>query len=295
MPAQVAKQVKAKNITGEANVKTLFTYGYANGKRYTALKKTVKKYDVTGDKKPDKITFKLKASKWGNSYTDSLAISINGKKTKLKIDGKTVSKITDNAGGLASTIQLITMKNGRPFLYVRYLGDNGDGTFALLRYKGGKLVSVASDNDIPKKFTSSHRFLLSVKPSGNKISITYQPMTLFAGVINLKYTYTVTSKGTLKKVKKGDAYTKYDYTTKAVWRAPLTASATFTAYTSTSMKEKAFTIYAQDQVDILKSYFTSDKLLFKVRNAWGETGWVAAPTKSGPHWGTYFEETGLAG
>ena len=281
---QVAKKAKGKNITGKANTKTLFQYGYVYPKKYTKTKKTVKKYDVTGDKKADKVKFVISGVSGG--YSKAMKVYINGKKQL---------KLTDNGGtGEHATVQLATLKNGISFLYVKYTGNNGDGTYAVYQYKKGHLKKVLDENRVAGKYTTAHRYIDSVKASGNKLEVVFSPMTLSASMVYLKYAFPCKN-GKLKLTAKGKKmYTGKDYSTGQYKNELRTASTQMTMYTSKNLKTKKATIWQYDEVEFINSYLTKNKLLFKVK-CWGEVGWMEAATTSGPHNGTYFEETGLAG
>lgn len=83
--------------------------------------KTYTSYDITGDKKKDKILVKIKKNS-RYDYYDSLYVNING---------KTLYQFTDEffyAGEYENVdIKIYTLKNGVPFLYLAAYADNGDG------------------------------------------------------------------------------------------------------------------------------------------------------------------------
>ena len=297
-PAQVSKQLKGKNVTGKANTKTLFRFGWHNQKNYTATSKTIKKYDITGDKKADKIKIKVSGAKddgYGTVFTKALVIYVNGKKLKT-IPSK-------NGEGFTATVQLLTLKNGKSFLYVEYFGNNEDGTYALYQYRSGKIKTILSDTDIPAKYCTYHHKIDNIKPSGNKIVMTYAPQTYTAAFTYIKYSFPYSSKlktlnlGNGKKLAKtGKVYTGKDYSTGKLYQESLTASQDIEAYTTKALTTEAFTIEAGQTVTFKKAYVNKSKKQFAYYvTCEGQSGWIEPFTTSGPHWGTYFEEKQLAG
>ena len=285
-PAQAAQQAKGKNIIGKSNTKTLFRYGWEYPKHYTATKKTMKKCDVTGDKKADNVKFVL--SGVSNGTTKALKIYVNGKKKlTLKENGGT---------GSYAKVQLATLKNGKVFLFVQYTGNNADGTYMVYQYKKktGKFKKILSSAHVPRAYAAAHRHISSVKALGNSLKVIYAPMTYTAGAIYLKYSYPWKN-GKLSLTSTGKAvYTSMEHASGTYKNEPLTASTQMTIYTDTSLTKKKATIWSYDEVTFLNSCIKNGRLLFKVKS-YGQTGWMEAAKTSGPHNGTYFEETSLAG
>ncbi|MDO4400851.1 MAG: hypothetical protein Q4D27_07885 [Coriobacteriia bacterium] len=297
-PAQVSKQVKGKNITGKANTKTLFRFGWHNQKNYTATSKTIKKYDITGDKKADKIKIKVSGAKddgYGTFFTKALVVYVNGKKLKT-IPSK-------NGEGFTASVQLLTLKNGKSFLYVEYYGNNEDGTYALYQYRSGKIKTILTDSDIPAACCTHHHKIDSIKPLSNKIVMTYAPQTYFAAFTYIKYSFPYSSKlktlnlGNGKKLAKvGTVYTGKNYSTGKYFQEELTASIEMPAYTTKGLSTKAFTVKEGQTVTFKKAYVNkSKKLLAYYVTCEGKSGWLRPYTVTGPTGGTCFEEKQLAG
>ena len=282
-PAQVAQLVKGKNCTGKANTKTVLRFGWFNGKQLTKTKKTVKAYDVTGDGKADSLKVVIGGS---TGYST--------KYMKLYVNGKRLKTITDNAEGSRAIVQVVTLKNKQPFIYVCYTGNNSDGTYALYQYRSGKLKALFSSNNIPAAY-GGHRHIESLKPVDNAVRVDYRVMTLTAGSLNMLYTYKYDkSKKTLAISKNGGRVMARDYSNGGKITKVLTASERMSVYADKSQGKVAFTVYADDKVTFKKSCLYKGKLMFKVKVG-GKAGWLPAFTVTGPSSGTHFKEGVLAG
>lgn len=276
----------------KATNKTIWTLdeSAAYGWKAAAFKPTSKSfenYDLTGDGKADALRFKLTAK-------GKLLVYVNGRKAAAV-----------PAFDIEPYIQVkyLTLKNGTPFLYIRYSGVNGDGTYAVYQGKGGnKLVKVASNLDFPKKYATVHRYLGAVKPSGNKLLITYEPMTYAAGTLQMTYAFKASKKGaTVKRISSttsklglsGSASTKSLHPIKRL-----------TLYTTAKARKVAGYASKGGKLALkkvcLKGGAKGKAVMFKVKTASGLSGWFKAPTKQtnyfgNGHVGTLFQETSLAG
>lgn len=127
---EVSKTLWKPNITS--------TYHYATQQTvYTTASKTVRAYDIDGDKKKDVLTLRF-------TRNGRLVIGINGTRAKS-------IKASFDAPDPHIRVRYLKTKNNRPFLYVQYTGPNDDGVYAVYQgKKRNRLVKVAANTDFPK-------------------------------------------------------------------------------------------------------------------------------------------------
>lgn len=233
----------APKVSGGAQVHTL-----SENVTYT-------QYDITGDKKPDKI--KVKATYDGYGYGSRIVVYVNGKKA--------FSKSTYFYGVVA---QLITLKNGKPFLFLEAWSDNDDADVrGLFKCSKGKLKQVVDCNNGFGKKIGTHRGGEIKAVTGNKIVVSHRIMSYMAGNISGDFTYKHT-KGALKKTSstgKLSVGNRKSNTYKAL--------KSMKAYKSTSCKSAKFTIKKGQKVKFLKVYVKGNTVRFQVK-AGGKTGWI---------------------
>ncbi|MCI8327719.1 MAG: hypothetical protein HFI37_08100 [Lachnospiraceae bacterium] len=101
--------------------------------------KTYKNYDITGDKKKDTIRIQGTKDQYGDYY-EKISVIVNG---KTAISWNHPSAYHINA-------TLCTLKNGKPFLYLYFPGDNGDGVNGIFQYKKGKLKQIINNDTLKR-------------------------------------------------------------------------------------------------------------------------------------------------
>lgn len=258
---------------------------------YTPVSKTTKKYDVTGDKRADKL--KMQVTRRGN-----VILTINGHKAKT---------IKPVYGGIFVKVKYLKLKSGRPFLYVVKSGDNADGPYTVYQGKrGNKLVKVVGNYDSPKKYSTFHRYLKDVRAKDNKLVVTYQPMTYAAGLMDMTYTFKYSK--AVGKMKRTSATTsKVKVAAGAKTAKRLHPVKKLKLYTSAKAKKVRGYAAKGGKLAItkvnLKGGANKKTAMFKVKTASGTTGWFKAPTKARVDKqgqttvgsGTLFRETMLAG
>ena len=97
-----------------------------------SVNKTYKKYDITGDKKKDTIKVKTVSASSGSASVTGLTVYVNGKKCLKK----------DYGAAVKPTVKLIRLKNGKPYLYISALNQDGSyNSGNIYKYKSSKLNS----------------------------------------------------------------------------------------------------------------------------------------------------------
>ena len=90
--------------------------------------KTYTKYDITGDKKKDKIKITL-GKRDESDFIKRITVSVNGKKIVKK-----------GIGSFYYKTSLVTLKNGKVYLWVKSSSEDADDTWGCLyQYRKGKL------------------------------------------------------------------------------------------------------------------------------------------------------------
>lgn len=267
--------------TAEAATPSLKTMCHVYKEGSGTASKTIKKYDVTNDKKKD--TVKVKLASGENAFT--LSVYINGKRA-LKT---TAGTNWDAYCGL----DLITLKNGKHYLYL-YAGGGSDdgGLFGVYRYSKGKLKSIVNSRDAGNGFTSTWVIPYSannkLKVSGNTVKVTFAGCSYRMGYVNWSYTLKY-KKGTLKRTGKAANSCKLD-------RSYVTAAHNIKAKTSASNKAKNKTLKKNTQVKLTKVIAKDKTMWFKVKTKSGQAYWIKNLAKyCDKGTSTCFKEQMLAG
>lgn len=219
--------------------------------------KTVSKYDVTNDGKKDKVKVKLSSKK--GSYTITAAVYVNGKKV--------FSKGGIYEGGSCS-VQQITLKNGKKFVYIQIGSHSDDSNFTgIFKYSKGKLKACGTSN-----LKGAHYSDITVKVSGNSVKATYHCQPYRVGITEFAFTYKY-KKGTLKRSSTTSSvgiYKRYAGYTKGYF----TTSHKIKARAAASDKAKAKTLKKNTQVMVTKVALKGNTLWFKMVSKSGATYWV---------------------
>ncbi|MCD8330589.1 MAG: hypothetical protein LUC27_07950, partial [Lachnospiraceae bacterium] len=228
-------------------------------KKTLSTNTTYTKYDITGDKKADKILIKTT----GDSSTgdgSGLAIYINGKKC---------FSFSDEYYFLDQvTAQLYTLKNGKNFLYLYTPENNGDSPVcAVLQYKSGKLKKVIDFNTTLQKY-GYHCSGSVVKVDGNKMTVKFEIMSYTTAYTVLKYTYTYKD-GTLKRsAKTTSVKVGYDSTS-----STLTTAKSLKLYKSPTSESSCSTLKKGKKVKVTGAYVKSGKFCLKIKTS-GKSYWI---------------------
>lgn len=187
--------------------------------------KITKKYDVTGDKKADKIEFVCYNSEGYDDY-DILKVYINNKLAYTKEYNHYYSVHA----------KIIKLKNGKVFLLMQTTTDNDDDypVNGIYQYKNGKLKCVTNLSKPLNKY-SYHLNCNVTKVENNTIYVKYNLMcySLGSSQIENKYIYKdgkfkLNSTGTIKTVRTYQKNTKTLTTAKklSVYKKPTAKKAT---------------------------------------------------------------------
>lgn len=223
----------------------------------TTLKpnKTYTSYDITGDGKKDKINITLGKMQYG--ARTSLTVSVNGKKTTFK------EYYYD------AQIKLITLKNGKRYLWINGISDNDDDPFqALYKYSGGKMKKALDFSSKIEKF-GNHTRTTVTKVSGNKVYVRQYLMSAPLGGVTFNYTYEY-KKGSFVRTSntadiKNVAGLKNGYGTLKKAQS---------LYTSSSCTKKSKTISKNTKVKPLKIYMNGTSISVYVKTKSGSSGWL---------------------
>lgn len=281
----VGMAVVPDNALASAGTKTVL-----NWQGDSSYSKTKTIADITGDKRPDKVRFAIKATRYG---TESLTIYVNGKKAYKTKEGN---------GGFVCKVQRLELANGKPFLFVEYTGDNADGVYGILDYKSGKLKKLLTcrvANGI------RHPYIGKVKVSGNTLNVTYENQPYALGMCQFTYSYKYKG-GKLKAT--SSITTRLAYQPKCgssgritKWvRSTLTLNGKTPMYKSPSTKSKKVTFGKGTKVKLEAVKNVSKRLWFKAKiKKTGKSYWIKNPSKyllsnEYPR-GTYFKEKFQAG
>ena len=228
--------------------------------------KTYTKYDITGDKKKDKIKITL-GKRDESDFIKRITVSVNGKKIVKK-----------GIGSFYYKTSLVTLKNGKVYLWVKSSSEDADDTWGCLyQYRKGKLEKKLKFDGYVKKYYY-HLSTDVVKVSGNTLTVKQSNMTSPLGEAVYKYDYKYEN-GKFHIVSRTAAIVKasYSYRTKSSWgtlknnkmlyTSPSTSKSTGVAVTA-GTKAKATNIYMCDKF-----------ISVKIKTADGKTGWLKCSKK----------------
>lgn len=223
---------------------------------------TYKSFDITGDGKKDSFRIK-RTSGYDGCY----------KTCQLWVNGKMAYQIRGDYFSTSS--KLITLSNGKKYLYLYNVYANNDGPIcAILKYKGGKFVKVV---DFRKLFAKHgiHSYGMVTGVNGNTIQVRAFTMSYTFGSSNygLQYIYAY---GTLKQKTKVarflGAYLEGKKTRCFTVKKP------FNVYSNTSLSTVAFKLKKGDKIMIDQCRITSNYMLLQVKFG-KKTGWFKAASK----------------
>lgn len=219
--------------------------------------KLYKSYDITGDKRADRI--KIVSSKSAEGGFQGIKVVVNG---------KTVYR-NKKAAGMSSgpQVKLIKLKNGKPFLFLSAYSDNPDTDLSVvLAYKSGKLKTAIDGNKaLGKKFSWDSTVGRIQKVSGNTITMTYSTSSYMFGAVEATYSYTYKS-GKLKAASTGTFKV-------AEGKKSYKALKPITVYKNTACKAKKFIIAKGDKVKFTNIFVKGNTVRVKVKVG-AKTGWI---------------------
>jgi hypothetical protein len=223
--------------------------------------KTYTKYDVTGDGKKDTVSFK---SEMKNVFTFRAYVN---KKCALTVE-------LDDYPYYYTTIKLITLKNGKKYLYLHLAGDDDDGPYDLYTYKNGKFKKeVNLIKNVPNGYMPTPEIS---KVSGNKIYFKTTYCTDVVGGMRYNFTYQYKS-GKLKLTSNTFKVTGYGISSKggiAKKAGTFSLAKSVKLYSKKTLKGKTFTLSKGTKVKVTKIYITSKTVSYYVKASNGKSGWL---------------------
>lgn len=227
-------------------------------------RKITSKYDITGDKKADKIQFlyeKSDSCDYGDDYYDTLKIYINNKLAykKSNIYFEVTSEYTDIYS------KIIKLRNGKTFLAIGIGTVNDDYLVnGIYQYSNGKLKNVLDLNKTMAKY-AYHNHPDITKVDGNTLSVSYGGMFNSFGDAKFTFKYTY-SDGKFKMKKDGTVnyvrvYTS-DYNSKNT--KTLTTAKKLSVYKSTSAKKANASVPKNKKVKLTGCRYIDGKFFVKM-------------------------------
>lgn len=223
------------------------------------------KYDITGDKKADKICINPKVKDaW---YNQGLVIKINGVKYNIPCPEKyDYFYYTD--------IDLIRLKNGKTFLHVgtRY-EDSDDPYQSIYEFTGSKMKNVLN----LKKLTGKYGFHINTsvtKVKDNTITVKQTSQVPRLSHIEFSYSYKY-SKGRWVLTSNVANISKYMFDTN--YRA---LKKNVTWYTGKGCtKKKSSSLKKGTKAKPVQIYLKSNGFAIKLKTKSGKTGWIKGGKK----------------
>lgn len=226
------------------------------------LGKTYAKYDITGDKKNDKVKI-TQQKRDSNGYAYKVYVSINGKKHTL----------TNKWGFYDVNPSIVTLKNGKTYLWIKSSGeDDSDPFMCMYQYKSGRIVKVVTfTSDGQSKYAGPGSTDIT-KVSGNTITVKQNAMSTPLGVMGYSYNYTYKN----GKIVKSSNVGKILWVTFDNGKRGCTGilKSTKDLYISTSFKKKVTRVKAGQQATVTKIYITKNMISVKLKAKNGKSGWV---------------------
>ncbi|MGI6589994.1 MAG: hypothetical protein ACOX1O_00015 [Eggerthellaceae bacterium] len=259
--AQPAQAATAQNVT------LIGTKSKANSAN--SYSKTVTGYDITGDKKADKLTIKTSHSNKGYTYKGIVRVYVNGKKAKtLSVIGPPNS--------VQFRVKYMRTSSKKPFLYIALISVNNDGNYGVYRFKFGKLVKlVKKTSNIAQKY-GTHMNMDTPKAVGKKISVRFNSMTWTIGQASYTYNYRYKSGKLVRTSAVASRLTSFKGV--SLKKQPLAYSTKI--YKAAGSKKVAFTAKAGTKLTISKMKTINGRPWFQVKKANGQKGWIRGIKKS---------------
>ena len=252
------EKTKGANVTGKANKHLIFDT------EDDVFPVNCTWFDITGDGYADKVRFDI-------SHKDPGVPILN-----IYINGKLSRKCQC---GYWYTGQIVTLRNGTPFLYISGGNEPYSSESHFYQYVSpGKMKEVCKSSALlKKKQGEAQRVYDNFKLSGNTITIPHRLVTFAAGRINVTFKYKFKN-GTLVRESNTTASVRYaDPTGEEFGKLKVKSSKSFMTYKSTTLKKKAFKIKAGQSLVITACNTHGGELYMKVYNG-KKSGWFKAFT-----------------
>lgn len=258
----------ACQVNAGASSKTLYDMDYETG---LSDEKTFTSYDITGDKKADKI--RIVVNKDSDDQFIKAIIYVNGQSAyTINRDRDVYDECTMNT----FIIRWLRLSNGKPYLYVDYAGSEGHAVNLLLQYKShalSKVIDMQTYYGLQKNNMIVQGYFKKV--SGNQITVDFAMVNKSIGAINytmsLKYKsgkFVPASTATLRN----DAREVLDI---PLLNAIKTKIAIQTYKKAGSTKKKAYKVPKNKKVKICKIYVAKNAVWFQMKYG-SKYGWFKA-------------------
>ncbi|MDO5391240.1 MAG: hypothetical protein Q4F24_09160 [Eubacteriales bacterium] len=223
--------------------------------------KTYQSYDLDGDGKKDSIQMRTSQS----GYKMLASVYVNGKK---------VYNMPNNHWWQSAGIKMITLGNGKNFVYAWMEGESMSCD-RILQYKNKKMSTVVDINNLMKKYQSKSYVSWypsnGIKVSGNTMSVKVSSMnwTIAGASFIFQYKY---KDGTLKRV---------SYSGVIENSGVYIVDKKFPVYKKAGSSLVSFTANYGQKVTANKYYLKDGKMWIKLTNSAGKSGWIKALTTGG--------------
>lgn len=246
--------------------------------------KLYQSYDITGDKKADKI--EIKVSRDAYQWVNKVSVWVN-EENCFSIDD------FQYYGDVDVIAQIYTLKNGKPFLYFYTSGDDGDGPVCgVFQYKSGKLKQIINCNSFLGKKYGMHYNGSVQNVKGNTITVRFHIMSWTTGVSTFQYDFSYKN-GTLKRTSAKTSVIEIATHPKV---SSLTVRKSMKVYSKTDGKKVLFHLKSGQKVKVTYAYVKSDKFYLKVKNVTtGKSGWIKCYKDSSKLKAPVFKEAFYAG
>lgn len=240
---------------------------------------TYTKYDVTGDKKADKIVIKRTGYEYG-CYSG----------LKIVINGKTAYSCPKDSY-FDLNVKLYTLKNKKVFLYVYACADNYDGPVCgVFKYTGGKLKKIINFQTLYKD--GCHQYGEVLKVSGNNLVVKGYAMSWAMGSMEYQYTYQYKNSSLQRTSKTGKIVSSTLTWNKLKW---FTTRRSLDLYKSATSAKKSSTLKKGTKLKVTHCYISGNTIMLKVKTSGNKIGWIKSPKKSLSDGRPYFNECYYAG
>lgn len=219
-------------------------------------------YDITGDGKADTLKTKdIKTIYDGDDAYGKFEVYIN-EKCALTLKDRYYS----------STVKLLSLDNGKIYLYVNLSGDNGDGPSALYACQNGKLKKEAD-------FVQSFQYMgyhnggdiHDVK--GNKIVVRMGSMSYGLASVEFEAVYQYKNGKLVLQSKTHKIIEYYNQKKSVMGRTKLTTSGKLQLYKTKKVKKKTWLLPKGTKVYVTKCYVSGKTVSYLVKTSGGKTGW----------------------
>jgi len=264
LSSKVSTASVAANVKGKANSVTVFRYGLVDLERYYVAAKSYSAYDVTGDARPD--TLKVSVSPRGDTgIFSSLVVSVNG--------SSALTMRAPEGGYDQATVSVLTLRNGKPFLFVSTYAIDGTANQMLLVYRGGRFLKVAG-NDLLLREGTSNAYISHVRPVANRIVVQYEFTSTVTGFTRTSFTYAWKASSGLTRTSNQSMALRFATTSDGEYtKQARKAAASFGVFANTALTKKVASVKKGAKARPLGVCLSGKNLLYKVQVG-KKIGWV---------------------